>query len=238
MIAEKNIEIMSQRKVIVITGITAGIGCALVEWFLKHGHTVIGCGRSVSKITEMMKKFQSKKCSLDVVDVSEPEEVKNWAQTVCKLYGAPDLLLNNAAIANKPNNLWEVPLEEFDEVIDINLKGVNYVIHYFLPYMLKAMQGIIVNFSSGWGRSTASNTAPYCATKWGVEGLSMALAQELPEPLACMPMNPGIIYTEMLENFFGESAKYYRTPKKWAETAGPFLLSLNRENNGERLTAP
>ena len=214
MIAEKNIEIMSQRKVIVITGITAGIGCALVEWFLKHGHTVIGCGRSVSKITEMMKKFQSKKCSLDVVDVSEPEEVKNWAQTVCKLYGAPDLLLNNAAIANKPNNLWEVPLEEFDEVIDINLKGVNYVIHYFLPYMLKAMQGIIVNFSSGWGRSTASNTAPYCATKWGVEGLSMALAQELPEPLACIPMNPGIIYTEMLENFFWGECKILSNTKK------------------------
>jgi NAD(P)-dependent dehydrogenase (short-subunit alcohol dehydrogenase family) len=95
-----------------------------------------------------------------------------------------------------------------------------------------------VNFSSGWGRSTSPEVAPYCATKWAIEGLSRALAEELPAGMAAVPLNPGIINTEMLQSCFGEHASDYPGPEQWAKKAVPFLLSLSGKDNGSPLTVP
>ena len=101
--------------------------------------------------------------------------------------------------------LWEVPGEEFDKLVDINIKGVARVIRAFVPAMVKRGSGVIVNFSSGWGRSTSPEVAPYCATKYAIEGLTLALAQELPHGMAAVPLNPGIIDTDMLRASFGRA---------------------------------
>ena len=95
---------------------------------------------------------------------------------------------------------------------------------------------MIVNFSSGWGRSTDAEVAPYCATKWAIEGLTQALAQELPPGLAAIPLNPGIINTDMLQSCFGGSAAAYPDAEKWAKKAVPFLLNLGPKDNGRALT--
>ena len=230
---------MSQLKTLVITGVTGGLGYAMVEWFATNGHTVIGCGRSASKVADMNTKFQAYNVKFSVVDVTAPEEIENWAKESIQLYGAPDFLVNNAGLTNKPDNLWDVSLEEFDKVVDINIKGVNYCIHYFLPYMIEAKKGVVVNLSSGWGRMTSPKMAPYCATKFAIEGISKALAQELPSPLVSVPLDPGgAIHTEMTETVFKEGAKMQRSPQQWAETACPFILSLNRASNGKSVTAP
>jgi len=102
--------------------------------------------------------------------------------------------------------IWKISAKEFSEVIDVNIKGVANVLRHFLPAMVERKSGVIVNFSSGWGRSTAAEVAPYCATKWAIEGLTQALAQELPAGMAAIPLNPGIINTEMLQSCFGGSA--------------------------------
>ena len=78
-----------------------------------------------------------------------------------------------------------------------NIKGVASVIRYFTPAMIDRGTGVIVNFSSGWGRSTSPEVAPYCATKWAIEGLTGALSQELPAGLAAVALNPGVIDTDM-----------------------------------------
>ena len=96
--------------------------------------------------------------------------------------------------------------------------------------------GVIVNFSSGWGRSTDAEVAPYCATKWAIEGLTQALAQELPEGMAAVPLNPGIIDTDMLRSCFGGSASSYPSPLEWAKRAVPFLLKLGPKDNGRSLS--
>jgi NAD(P)-dependent dehydrogenase (short-subunit alcohol dehydrogenase family) len=106
------------------------------------------------------------------------------------------------------------------------------VIRHFLPAMLEQGRGEVVNFSSGWGRSTAPEVAPYCATKWGIEGLTQALAAELPRGLAAVPVNPGIIHTDMLESCFGPDAASFPEPADWARRAAPFLLSLGPKDNG------
>ncbi|MFP6670594.1 MAG: SDR family oxidoreductase, partial [Pirellulaceae bacterium] len=172
------------------------------------------------------------------LDVSQADQVESWAQEVIENQGPPDLLLNNAATINRNAPLWEVPPEEFSNVVDVNIKGVYHVLRAFLPAMLEQQQGVIVNFTSGWGRSTSPEVAPYCATKWAIEGMTQALADELPAGLAAIPLNPGIIHTEMLDSCFGEQAAAYPSAEQWATSAVPFLLNLSSKDNGNPLTAP
>jgi len=120
----------------------------------------------------------------------------------------------------------------------VNIKGVFNVIRAFVPAMIQKKRGVIVNFSSGWGRTTAPEVAPYCATKWAIEGLTQSLAQELPAGMAAVPLNPGVIDTEMLRSSFGASAGSYSKPEIWARSAVPFLLKLGPAHNGQALTVP
>ena len=222
-------------KTILITGVSRGLGRALTEEFIRLGHVVIGCGRSEKEIAQLQKQFPAPN-DFAAVDVSADEQVAAWAKRVLQSHAAPDLLLNNAGIINRNAPLWEVPAQEFSRVIDVNIKGVANVIRHFVPAMVARRAGVIVNFSSGWGRSTDAKVAPYCATKWAVEGLTQSLAQELPPGMASVPLNPGIIATDMLRSTFGGAATNYPVPREWAKTAAPFLLKLNATNNGEPLT--
>ena len=131
-----------------------------------------------------------------------------------------------------------MPADDFDHLIDINVKGVANVLRDFLPAMVSRGAGVVVNFSSGWGRSTSAEVAPYCASKWAIEGLTLALAQELPPGMAAVPLNPGIIDTDMLRSAFGAGAGNYPLPEKWAERAVPFLLGLGPKDNGKQLSVP
>ena len=100
---------------------------------------------------------------------------------------------------------------------------------------------MVVNFSSGWGRSTSPEVASYCASKWAIEGLTQSLAQDLSAAggtVAAVALNPGIIDTQMLRSCFAEGASQYPDPADWVRIAGPFLLSLNGKHNGRSLDIP
>jgi NAD(P)-dependent dehydrogenase (short-subunit alcohol dehydrogenase family) len=225
------------KKTVLITGTTRGLGRAMVDEFARLGHTVLGCGRTKREVEQLRKKYGAPH-DFYMVDVSNDEEVKSWASLLLNLHGAPDLVVNNAAIINKNSRLWEISAREFAQVIDINLKGTANVIRHFAPEMVRRRKGVFVNFSSGWGRSADAEVAPYCASKWAVEGLTLALAQELPSGMAAIPLNPGIINTEMLRSCFGESAENYIAPEEWARTAVPFILNLGPADNGKQLSTP
>ena len=89
-------------------------------------------------------------------------------------------------------------------------------VRQFLPAMISQGSGTVVNFSSGWGRSVSAEVAPYCASKWAIEGLSDALSQELPRGLATAALNPGVINTDMLQSCFGSGADAYASAQEWA----------------------
>lgn len=220
-------------KIIAITGVSRGLGRALTEKFIASGQTVIGCARSQSAIQELQEKY-GKPHSFTVVDVADEAQVKTWSNLF--INSPPDLLINNAALVNHPAPLWEVPSEEFSQLIDVNIKGVVNVIRHVLPSMIKRSSGIIVNISSGWGRSTSPDVAPYCASKWAIEGLTQALAQELPSGMAAIPVNPGIINTDMLKICFADEAELYTPLETWVEKAVPFLLKLSPRDNGKSLS--
>lgn len=227
----------NESKVIVITGVTKGLGRALIGEFIRLGHRIAGCGRNSNAIQELGRIYGDGHI-FDALDVVNETEVKRWAEKVISRFGAPDFLINNAAVINRNAPLWEVPSSEFNLVIDVNIKGVANTIRHFVPAMIKRRNGVIVNLSSGWGRSTDAEVAPYCATKWAIEGLTQALSQELPEPMAAIPLNPGIINTDMLQSCFGEYAKNYPSPDQWAKKAAPYILSFSRKHNGQSLTVP
>jgi NAD(P)-dependent dehydrogenase (short-subunit alcohol dehydrogenase family) len=221
-------------KTIVITGVTRGLGRALAEWFIANGHTVIGCGRS-AEVLELRFTHPAPH-DFAAVDVAQEVKVSMWAERVIGAHGAPDILVNNAALMNTPAPLWQVPAKEFDALVDVNLKGVANVIRHFVPAMVARESGVIVNLSSGWGRSTSPEVAPYCATKFGIEGLSKALAQELPSGMCCVPLNPGVIDTDMLRQAWSDGASAYPKATEWAKMAAPFILKLGPKDNGRSLS--
>jgi NAD(P)-dependent dehydrogenase (short-subunit alcohol dehydrogenase family) len=223
---------------IVLTGAGRGLGLAMTERFIAAGHTVFACSQSQRSVDELRRKFTHGPHRFERVNVTSDEQVGEWAKGILADGGPPDLLLNNAAVLNKNARLWEVSADDFGWVIDVNIKGVFYVLRHFLPAMVERGRGTIVNFSSGWGRSTSPEVAPYCATKYAIEGLTLALAQELPEGMCAVPLNPGIIDTDMLRSAFGEGASEYPSPDQWADKAAPFLLGLGAKDNGKPLSVP
>ena len=238
MLSELN-ELNQPPLILVITGVTRGLGRAMAEELIRCGHIIWGCGRSAAKIDELRQLYKAPH-RFDVVDVASDEQVRQWALSVLR-HGTPHFLINNAGLINRMAPLWQVPPDEFSDVLDVNVKGVANTIRHFVPAMLQRRRGVIVNFSSGWGRSASAHAAPYCATKFAVEGLTQALAQELPPGMAAVPLSPGMINTDMLRSSFGSSpsqADTYPDPSQWARKIVPFILKLGPKDNGCSLSAP
>ena len=227
---------MTERRVL-ITGVSRGVGRAMLSKFADLGHTVIGCARSRTAVSEISAQYK-RPHQFEVVDISDNEQVAAWATAIIEEGGPPDLLLNNAGVINENNVLWETPPEEFSRVVDVNIKGVFHVVRHFVPAMIERKVGVVVNFSSGWGRSTSPEVAAYCGTKWAVEGLSRAMADAMPRGMATIALNPGVIHTDMLETCWAEKAAAFPSPEEWAQSAVPFLLDLGPGDNGKPLSAP
>jgi NAD(P)-dependent dehydrogenase (short-subunit alcohol dehydrogenase family) len=231
------VTVSAGNRTVLVTGVTRGLGRALAVRLAGLGHIVIGCGRTRQAIDDLQDQL-GEPHGFSAVDVAAAAEVEAWARRTLARHPPVDLLINNAGLINANAPLWQVSEEEFSRVVDVNLKGTANVLRSFLPSMLERGQGVIVNLSSGWGRSAGAEVAPYCATKWGIEGLTRALAEELPRGLAAVSLNPGVVHTAMLESCYGQSAKSYPGPERWAERAAPFLLDLGPKDNGKSLTVP
>lgn len=227
----------TDRKRIILTGVSRGLGLAMAEAFIEKGHTVWGCARSVSSLAALRERFGAPQ-HFEQVDVAEEAQVRRWAAAALKALGSVDLVINNAALINRNAPLWQVEAAEFSDVVDVNIKGTYHVIRHFAPSMVERESGVIVNFSSGWGRSVSAEVAPYCATKWAIEGLSQAMAEEVPQGMAVVSLNPGIIDTEMLRSTFGEGAGSYPDADDWAKRAVPFILQIGPKDNSRPLTVP
>tara|TARA_B100000212_G_scaffold121045_1_gene90670 strand:- start:2405 stop:3088 length:684 start_codon:yes stop_codon:yes gene_type:complete len=225
------------KKIIIITGVTRGLGRALSDQYLKMGHTVIGCGRNAEIIKKMSAKYPTN-TDFQALDVSDYESVIIWANRIINSFGSPDFLLNNAGIMNNNRNLWEVSKRNFSDVVDTNIKGIFNTVKGYVPEMINQNRGVIVNFSSGWGRTTSPKVAPYCTSKWAVEGLTKSLAQELPQGLSAVALSPGVIDTDMLRLCWGKSASAHEKPDTWAQRVAPYILKISSKDNGASITTP
>uniref|UniRef100_A0A0A0LYI3 NADPH-dependent pterin aldehyde reductase-like n=2 Tax=Cucumis sativus TaxID=3659 RepID=A0A0A0LYI3_CUCSA len=231
-------------KKVLITGVSRGLGRALALELATYGHTVIGCSRDQTKLDSLQ--LQLSKVSPNAnhlllsIDVKCNRSVEEFARTVMENELIPDIIVNNAGVANKRSNMWEIDVQDFDNVIDTNIKGTTNILRHFIPLMIPYNQGIIVNISSDAGRDNIpyKSLAPYCASKWGIEGLSKCIAQELPKGMAIVALDPGIIHTDMLKSWMAGDylPSQYQTPEHWATKAAPIILNLTTNNNGASLT--
>ncbi|XP_020598634.1 NADPH-dependent pterin aldehyde reductase [Phalaenopsis equestris] len=236
----------TQLKTIMITGVSRGLGRVLALELARRGHIVVGCARSQEKLQALMTELtrnepassssSSSKYLLKHLDVRSDSNMKEFAKLLVEERKIPDIIVNNAGTINKNNKIWAVPAEEFDMVIDTNIKGTANILRHCLPLLIEKKQGIVVNISSGWGRSAAAEVAPYCASKWAIEGLSKSVAKELPPGLAIVALNPGVVNTDMLASCFGSNAAFYQAPESWAPKAATMILNLTAEDNGASLT--
>ena len=172
-------------KIAVVTGASRGIGRATAALLAGAGAKVAGCARQA--VDEVI-----------ACDVGRPSDVERFATEVLRRFGPPDLLVNNAGlVARAP--LEETSLQNWDAVLDSNLKGTFLVTRAFLPAMRGRRGGRIVNIASISGRQGTAGLTAYCAAKHGVVGLTRALAEELrPAGIAVNAVCPGSVDTDML----------------------------------------
>lgn len=132
---------------VVLTGVSRGLGKEMARGFAAAGCTVCGCGRSATALTELNAELGPSH-ALEVVDVASDTDVAKWATAVQRQFGVPDFLVNNAALINTNAPLWEVSAAEFDRLTSVNINGTANTIRHFAPAMVKRRSGVIVNFSS------------------------------------------------------------------------------------------
>ncbi len=167
-------------KVVLITGGGSGIGHATALTFAKEGAKVVVADVVDSRGKETVKMINDtgREAVFIKTDVSKPTDVENMVKMAVETYGRIDILFNNAGIAGSPVRLAELSVEDWDRVIDINLKGVFLGSKYTIPVMLEQGKGVIINNASSSGITPIPRVSVYAAAKAGVIQLTKAMAIE------------------------------------------------------------
>ncbi|MNH81251.1 3-oxoacyl-[acyl-carrier-protein] reductase FabG [compost metagenome] len=197
---EKNIKNMT----VLITGASRGIGASIAERFAMEGlNVIIHYGNSHEKANEAARKCMA--YGAKVLTISADLRVKDdiiRMKEKLELHGLfPDILVNNAGIASY-GMLEDLTEEQWDDMMNVNLKGVFLCTQTFMPYMVRRRFGRIINVSSIWGMSGASCEVAYSAAKGGVNAFTKALAKELaPSQVTVNAVAPGAVQTDMMASF-------------------------------------
>jgi 3-oxoacyl-[acyl-carrier protein] reductase len=168
-------------QVALVTGAGRGIGAAIACQLSNLGAAAVLCGRTRSALESTAQTLakSSGKSKVISCDVTNFQSVEDAASQVESAFGRLDILVNNAGIGGFGGPLHRLPPDEWDRILNTNLRGVYYMIHRFVPMMIRARSGHIINISSLAGKNALPNGAAYAASKWGLNGLSYSLAEEL-----------------------------------------------------------
>jgi 3-oxoacyl-[acyl-carrier protein] reductase len=184
----------------VVTGAGRGIGAAIARSLASLGATVVLCGRSTEPLQATASEIAANRGHAKVMqcDVSNLESVQAVATFVEKTFKRIDILVNNAGVGSFSAPLYQMTPEEWEKVLNTNLRGVFYCVRAFAPMMIRAKAGHIVNISSLAGKNALPNGAAYAASKWGLNGLSYSVAEELrPHNIRVAVVCPGSVDTEL-----------------------------------------
>jgi 3-oxoacyl-[acyl-carrier protein] reductase len=197
-------------QVAVITGAGRGIGAAIAAKLAGLGATAVLCGRTREPLqftADAISKAggQTKALPCDVTDLRSVEAA---AAQVEQTLGRIDILVNNAGVGGFGGPLHQLPPESWDQVLNTNLRGVYYTIRAFAPMMIRARTGHIINISSLAGKNALPNGAAYAASKWGLNGLSYSVAEELrTHNIRVSVVCPGSVDTELSPHADKDKAK-------------------------------
>jgi 3-oxoacyl-[acyl-carrier protein] reductase len=168
-------------QVAVITGGGRGIGAAIALELSRLGATAVLCGRTLAALESTAQTIVKAggRAEAVVCDVSQLPSVEAAAKRVEASFGRLDILVNNAGIGGFGGPLHQLPPDAWDAILNTNLRGVFYTTRAFVPMMIRARAGHIINISSLAGKNALPNGAAYSASKWGLNGLSYSIAEEL-----------------------------------------------------------
>ena len=193
---------MEENKTVLVTGGSRGIGKEIALKFAKQGYDVIINYVSDKTDTEELKKeleANGGKALIVKADVTNPEQIENLVKTAIETFGKIDILINNAGIT-KDNLLMRMSEEEFDKVIEVNLKGTYLMTKAVTKYMMKKRQGSIINLSSVVGVTGNAGQCNYAASKAGIIGFTKSVAKELASRnIRANAIAPGFIATDMTD---------------------------------------
>lgn len=191
-----------QDKIVVITGASSGLGAATARHLAERGAAVVLGARRSDRIGALAEELTAKggRALAVATDVTHREQVKTLVDRAVDSYGRIDVMLNNAGLMPLAP-LERLKVDEWDQMIDVNIKGVLYGIAAALPHMKARKAGHIINVSSVYGHKVAPDAAVYCATKFGVRALSEGLRQEVkPYNIRTTVISPGAVATELLDH--------------------------------------
>lgn len=228
-----------------VTGSGRGIGKETAVLLAAKGLNVIVCSRTQTEIDNVLREIKSleggnamgKRC-----DVSIASDVNNLVEEVLKKYGRIDVLINNAVISYV-KKLIDTTEKEWDQTLDINLKGPFLLCKASVPHMMKNNLGVIINVSSGAGKVGFEDISAYCASKFGLMGLTESLTWEVANyNIRVMTICPGEVATKMQENV---DSSYYQSnkdnmiqPKTVAEKIVEMVFDYNKYRNGISVDLP
>lgn len=195
-------------KVIVVTGASSGIGAAAAQYLAAEGATVVLGARRMEKLERVLRKIHDEggKGMAIKTDVTRADQVKNLVQTAVEAYGRIDVMINNAGLM-PVSPLDRLLLDEWNQMIDVNFKGVLHGIAAALPYMIRQKFGHFINTASVMGHVTSPGFAVYSATKSAVQVLSEGLRQEVkPYNIRTTILSPGVIDTELPDTISDEDS--------------------------------
>ncbi|MFN3870248.1 MAG: SDR family NAD(P)-dependent oxidoreductase [Aquificaceae bacterium] len=210
----------------IITGGSRGIGKAIVERLIRDGWEVCTCSRKEEGLLKLKEELGNPKgLYVKVCHVGDKNSARDFVSFCVEKLRKIDLLVNNASILGERLSVEEYPEDVWEEVIRINVNGVFYITKYSLPHMAEG--SVIVNMSSGAGKRPAPYWGAYAVSKFGVEGFSLLLAEELREKgIKVYALNPGATRTQMRAKAYPqEDPTTLKPPEKVAE----FLLKLLKD---------
>ncbi len=227
-------------QVALVTGAGRGIGAAIAATLADLGAAVVLCGRTrapldstAAAISKAGHRAEALEC-----DVMDLRSVEAAAAHVEKSFGRLDILVNNAGVGGFGGPLHQLPPEAWEQVLNTNLRGVYYCIRAFAPLMIRARTGHIVNISSLAGKNALPDGAAYAASKWGLNGLSYSVAEELRvHNIRVSVVCPGSVDTELTPHAGKDKSKMLR-PEDVAHTVAMLVTQAPQSFVSEILAPP
>lgn len=203
---------MSQ--ILMVTGASSGIGAATARLFAKQGYKVIACGRRAERLQQLQQEFGDSIYPL-TFDVRQREDVFQTVESLPETWQAIDILINNAGNAHGLDTIQDGNPDDWDAMLDINVKGLLYVSKAVMGGMIKRGKGHIINIGSIAGKEVYPNGNVYCASKHAVDALTRGMLIDLnPHGIKVSSVDPGLVETEFSEvRFKGDTeraAKVYQ----------------------------
>jgi len=193
-----------ENKIIVITGASSGLGAETARHLTKMGAKVVLGARRIERLEALAQELGLEAGAIVRTDVTQRAQVQALVDRAVELHGRIDVIINNAGLM--PSSMLDkLKVDEWDRMIDVNIKGVLYGIAAVLPYMKEQKSGQIINVSSVAGHKVGPGGAVYAGTKWAVRAISEGLRQEVkPWNIRTTIVSPGAVDTELTRTITDE----------------------------------